>query len=195
MTDTSIDIAGRRVTVSVAAISRIHYYSQMRHLVDFAAVFVPCVLLLALSACYSGARPPRIGSVAPNFTVQDSQNKVTLSQLRGQVVVLNFWATSCPPCVEEMPSLVEMQRRMKDRGVTVLAVSIDVDENAYRRFLKDHNVNLLTVRDPDQKSNTLYGTSMFPETYVIDRNGVMRRKFIGAVDWTAPDIMEFLGKL
>jgi len=167
----------------------------MRHLVDFAAVFVPCVLLLALSACYSGARPPRIGSVAPNFTVQDSQNKVTLSQLRGQVVVLNFWATSCPPCVEEMPSLVEMQRRMKDRGVTVLAVSIDVDENAYRRFLKDHNVNLLTVRDPDQKSNTLYGTSMFPETYVIDRNGVMRRKFIGAVDWTAPDIMEFLGKL
>jgi len=167
----------------------------MRRLAYVTAVFVASALLLALSACYSRTRPPRIGSAAPDFTLQDAQTKVTLNQFRGQVVVLNFWATSCAPCVEEMPSLVEMQRRMKPRGVTVLALSIDVDESAYRRFLKDHNVNLLTVRDPDQKTNTLYGTSMFPETYVIDRNGVMRRKFIGAVDWTAPDIMEFLGRL
>jgi len=161
----------------------------------YCAAVVLFALMIVLSACYSGTRPPRIGSAAPNFTVQDAQTKVTLNQFRGQVVVLNFWATSCAPCVEEMPSLVEMQRRMKAKGVTVLAVSIDVDENAFRRFLKDHNVNLLAVRDPDQKTNTLYGTSMFPETYVIDRNGVMRRKFIGAVDWTAPDVMEFLGKL
>jgi len=153
------------------------------------------LLLLALSACYSGTRPPRIGSNAPDFTVQDAQNKITLSQYRGQVVVLNFWATWCAPCVEELPSLVEMQRRFKGKGVTVLAVSVDVDEGAYRRFVKDHNVNLLTVRDPDQKSNSLYGTSKFPETYVIDRNGVMRRKFIGAVDWTEPEITDFLSKL
>jgi cytochrome c biogenesis protein CcmG/thiol:disulfide interchange protein DsbE len=127
--------------------------------------------------------------------VQDSQSTVTLSQYRGQVVVLNFWATWCPPCVEEMPSLVEMQRRMKAKGITVLAVSVDVDESAYKQFLKEHNVNLLTVRDPDQKGSRLYGTFKFPETYVIDRGGVMRRKFIGAVDWTEPDITEFLGKL
>jgi cytochrome c biogenesis protein CcmG, thiol:disulfide interchange protein DsbE len=127
--------------------------------------------------------------------VQDSQTRVTLSQFRGQVVVLNFWATWCPPCIEEMPSLVAMQRRMKDKGVTVVAVSVDVDEGAYRQFVKDHNVNLLTVRDPDQKSNALYGTSKFPETYVIDRSGVTRRKFIGAVDWTAPEITDFLSKL
>lgn len=94
-----------------------------------------------------------------------------------------------------MPSLVEMQRRMKAKGVTVLAVSVDVDESAYRQFLKDHGVNLLTVRDPAQKSSNLYGTFKFPETYVIDRNGVMRRKFIGAVDWTEPEITDFLGKL
>jgi cytochrome c biogenesis protein CcmG, thiol:disulfide interchange protein DsbE len=120
---------------------------------------------------------------------------VTLSQYRGQVVVLNFWATWCAPCVEEIPSLVEMQRRMKAKGVTVIAVSVDVDENAYKQFVKDHNVNLLTVRDAGQRSNQLYGTFKFPETYVIDRNGVMRRKFIGAVDWTAPDVTEFLGRL
>ena len=110
-------------------------------------------------------------------------------------MVLNFWATWCPPCVEEMPSLVEMQRRMKAKGITVVAVSVDVDESAYQKFLKDHAVNLLTVRDPSQKSNNLYGTFKFPETYVIDRNGLMRRKFVGGVDWTAPDVIEFLGKL
>ena len=152
-------------------------------------------ILLALSGCYSGTRPPRIGSAAPDFTVRDADRTVTLSQLKGQVVVLNFWATWCPPCIEEMPSLVQMQQQMKAKGVTVLAVSVDVDDSNYRRFLKDHNVNLLSVRDADQKSNALYGTFKFPETYIIDRNGVVRRKFIGAVDWTEPEVIDFLGKL
>ncbi len=95
---------------------------------------------------------------APDFTVRDSEHTVTLSQFKGQVVVLNFWATWCPPCIEEMPSLVEMQQRMKAKGVTVLAVSVDADESNYQQFLKEHDVNLLTVRDADQKSNSLYGT-------------------------------------
>ncbi len=165
----------------------------------FAGALAPVLILLAtlwaLSGCYSGSRPPRIGTAAPDFTVKDSDRTVTLSQLKGQVVVLNFWATWCPPCIEEMPSLVRMQQFMKAKGVTVLAVSVDVDESNYRRFLRDHNVTLLSVRGPDQKSNSLYGTFKFPETYIIDRNGVVRRKFIGAVDWTEPDIIEFLGKM
>ena len=127
--------------------------------------------------------------------MHDSDRTVTLSQLKGRVVVLNFWATWCPPCIEEMPSLVQMQQRMKAKGVTVLAVSVDVDQDNYQRFLKDHSVNLLSVRDADQKSNALYGTFKFPETYVIDRTGIVRRKFIGAVDWTEPDVIEYLGKL
>jgi cytochrome c biogenesis protein CcmG/thiol:disulfide interchange protein DsbE len=97
--------------------------------------------------------------------------------------------------VEEVPSLVEMQRRLKAKGVTVLAVSVDVNGNAYKEFVKDHNVNLLTVRDASQKSSDLYGTFKFPETYIIDRDGVMRRKFIGAVDWTEPEVTDFLSKL
>ncbi len=152
-------------------------------------------LLLALSGCYGGSRPSRIGSPAPDFTVRDSEHTVTLSQFKGQVVVLNFWATWCPPCIEEMPSLVQMQQIMKSKGITVLAVSLDADESNYRRFLRDHNVNLLTVRDPDQKTNTLYGTFKYPETYVIDRKGVVRRKFFGAVDWTERDVLEYLGNL
>ena len=165
----------------------------MRRTASFSSLILIC-LLGALSGCYSG-KQARIGLNAPDFTVQDSQTKVTLSQLRGQVVVLNFWATWCPPCVEEMPSLVDMQRRLKDKGVTVVAISVDVDGNAYQQFVKNQNVNLLTVRDPDQKSNALYGTSKFPETYIIDRNGVIRRKFMGAVDWTAPDVTDFLSRL
>jgi cytochrome c biogenesis protein CcmG, thiol:disulfide interchange protein DsbE len=151
--------------------------------------------VLALSGCYSRSRPARIGSAAPDFTVQDAKQSVKLSQFKGQIVVLNFWATWCPPCIEEMPSLVQMQQKMKDKGVTVLAVSVDVDDGAYRRFLQDHNVNLLAVRDPDQKANDLYGTFKFPETYIIDRSGIVRRKFIGAVDWMEPDVIEYLGKL
>ena len=167
----------------------------MRRLPDSTWLLPALGLLLAFPACYSGSRPPRIGSNAPDFTVQDSDRSLKLSDYRGQIVILNFWATWCAPCVEEMPSLVEMQRRMKAKGITVVAVSVDVDQSAYNQFLKDHNIALLTVRDPAQKSNALYGTFKFPETYIIDRNGVMRRKFIGAVDWTAPDITDFLNKL
>lgn len=156
---------------------------------------LPILVLFLLVGCYSGSRPPRIGTNAPDFTVQDADRKVTLSQLQGQIVVLNFWATWCPPCVEEMPSLIAMSQRMKDRGVTVVGVSIDVDGEAYHRFLKDHGVNFLTVRDPDQKSSRLYGTSGWPETYIIDRNGVVRRKFIGPVDWNSHEVSEFLSKL
>ena len=158
-------------------------------------VVLALLTLLSFSGCYSGTRPARIGTAAPDFTVKDADHTVTLSQLKGQVVVLNFWATWCPPCIEEMPSLVQMQQQLKAKGVTVFAVSVDADASEYHQFLKDHNVNLLTVRDPDQKSNSLYGTAKFPETYIIDRNGIVRRKFIGAVDWTAPDVVEYLEKL
>ena len=151
--------------------------------------------MVLLAGCYGGSRPPRIGSTAPEFTVQDGDRKVALSDLHGKIVVLNFWATWCPPCVDEMPSLVHLQQRLKDKGVTVLAVSVDVDEGAYRRFLKDHNIDLLTVRDPDHKSSNLYGTFKYPETYIIDRDGKMRRKFIGEVDWGQAEVVEFLSKL
>jgi cytochrome c biogenesis protein CcmG/thiol:disulfide interchange protein DsbE len=157
--------------------------------------FCLLVLLALLSACYSGSRPPHIGAAAPDFTVQDAQRKVTLHDLRGQIVVLNFWATWCPPCVEEMPSLEQLQQRYKSKGVVVLGVSIDDDDAAYRQFLTDHKVDFLTVRDDSKHSSILYGTFKYPETYIIDRNGVVRRKFIGAVEWGQPEIVEYLNRL
>jgi peroxiredoxin len=158
-------------------------------------LFLALAAILSLNACNRGSRPPRVGSPAKDFTVQDSDRTVSLNQFRGQVVVLNFWATWCPPCVEELPSLMDMQDRLRARGVTVLGVSIDVDDNAYHRFLKQRNVNFTTVRDPEQRVATTYGTAGWPETYVIDRQGVMRRKFVGPVNWDSPEVMQFLSKL
>ena len=155
-----------------------------------AAVLTACLL-----GCYSGSRPPRVGSAAKDFSLQDSDRTVTLNQFHGQVLVLNFWATWCPLCMEELPSLITMQDKLRARGVVVLGVSIDVDADAYHHFLKQRGVNFLTVRDPEQKIAGLYGTSGWPETYVIDRQGVLRRKFIGAVDWSSPDVVEFLTRL
>jgi peroxiredoxin len=167
-----------------------------RTLLSLKPATLPAIgLLAALIGCYGGSRPARIGSNAPDFTLQDSDHTVTLSQFRGQVVLLNFWGSFCPPCVEETPSMIQMQQRFKDKGVVVLGVSIDEDDAAYHNFLKDFHVNMVTVRDGAQKAARLYGTFGWPETYVIDRNGVIRRKFIGAVDWNSPEVTDYLGKL
>jgi cytochrome c biogenesis protein CcmG, thiol:disulfide interchange protein DsbE len=151
--------------------------------------------LLLATACLSGSRPPHVGTAAKDFSVRDSDREVTLNQFRGQILILNFWATWCAPCNEELPSLIDMQEHMRSRGVVVLGVSIDVDADAYHRFLKARNVNFLTVRDPEQKVAAMYGTSGWPETYIIDRQGVMRRKVIGPINWDSPEITQFLSKL
>jgi cytochrome c biogenesis protein CcmG/thiol:disulfide interchange protein DsbE len=159
-----------------------------------APVFL-AILTVLLFGCYRGSRPPRIGTAAPDFTVQDDDRKISLADYRGKVVVLNFWASWCAPCVEEMPSLVQLNDRFKDKGITVVGVSIDVDGDAYHKFLKDYKINFPTVRDPNQKTSGLYGSFKWPETYIIDRNGIVRRKFIGAVEWSQPEIVDFLSKL
>jgi peroxiredoxin len=176
----------------INVLTAFRYYSGVRRTL-LAALLIG--LLASLIGCYSGSHPTRIGSNAPDFSVKDADRTVTLSQYRGQVVVLNFWATWCPPCIEETPSLVKMQNYLKDKGVVVVAVSIDEDDAAYHKFLKDYKVNLITVRDEARKAPSLYGTFGWPETFIIDRKGVLRRKFIGAVDWTSPEIVEYLTKL
>jgi peroxiredoxin len=93
-----------------------------------------------------------------------------------------------------MPSLVQLQKQLGDT-VTIIAVSEDDDDSAYKQFVRDHNIDLLTVRDTGQKANGLYGTFKFPETFVIDRNGKIVRKFIGAQEWTSPEIVDYLKKM
>ena len=169
----------------------------------FSALLFTCVATLAFSGCYHGSKPSDIGRRAPDFTIKDSDRTVSLDEFRGKIVVLNFWASWCPPCVEEVSSLEQMQSSLRDKDVVVLGVSVDSDASDYQKFLKDHSVNFLTVRDPGQQSkrgveaatSAMYGTYKFPETYIIDRSGVVRRKLIGAVNFTQPEIMEYLTKL
>ena len=151
-------------------------------------------LFVAFCGCDRGAHPELVGRSAPDFTVSDSQRTVSLHDYKGKVVVLNFWASWCAPCIEEMPSLIQMQRDLGDK-VTVLAVATDHDPDAYRRFVRDHHVDLITVNDPAQKSSDTYGTWGWPETYIIDRKGIIRRKFIGPVEWTSAPIVSYLEKL
>jgi len=151
------------------------------------------MMLLVATGCERGDHPGNVGKQAPEFTVNDGVTSVDLNKLRGKVVVLNLWASWCAPCVEELPSLLEMQHELP--GVTVVAVSIDENDSAYRQFLVRHQVDFLTVRDPSQSVNKLYGTVQIPETYVIDRQGVLRRKFVSSQDWTSPEIVNFLKRL
>jgi len=90
-----------------------------------------------------------------------------LSDLRGKVVVLNYWATWCPPCVEETPSLIELNKRLASRNGVVLGLSLDEDEGAYRKFIQDHGINFLTSRDASKKSAQDYGTVVLVGTVVV----------------------------
>jgi thiol-disulfide isomerase/thioredoxin len=151
------------------------------------------LLIFTATGCDRGSRPEQLGTRAPMFALNDGEHAVDLNQLHGRVVVLNFWASWCAPCIEELPSLEQLQQDLPQ--VQIVAVSTDEDATAYQRFLKQHSVSLLTVRDGDQRSNAMYGTFRYPETYVIDKTGMIRRKFIGPQEWTSPEIVGYLKKL
>jgi peroxiredoxin len=143
--------------------------------------------------CDRGAHPALTGKMAPDFTVSDGTTTVHLASYRGRVVVLNFWATWCPPCVQEMPALVELHHERPD--LAIVAVSVDEDPDAYNSFVARRHVDLITVRDPAEKAAGLYHSEAWPETYIIDRKGVIRRKIVGDPDWSNPEIRAFLGGL
>ena len=145
------------------------------------------VLSFALPS-YRQGEPSLAGRKAKDFAIQ-IPGASHLADLRGKVVVLNFWASWCPPCVEETQSLNRLQQEIAAKGGVVLGVSVDEDAAAYGKFLQDNHVVFPTYRDATKKSALDYGTSMFPETYLIDREGRFARKIVGPQDWQSPEIM------
>lgn len=135
-----------------------------------------------------------IGSPAPDFTVKDSDRTVSLHDYRGKPVVLNFWTSWCPQCIEEMPSLEQLQKRMGSQ-ITIVGVSWDESDSEYHKFLAKNIIGFITVRDPKKMTWDLYGATGQPETYIIDASGILRRKFIGPVAWNSPEIVEYLNQL
>ena len=137
-----------------------------------------------------------VGDKAPDFDLTDDNGQgVSLSDFHGKYVLLNFWATWCPPCVEEMPSLSVLHERLKDLGLIVLGVSVDESQEEYERFLKRSRLTFPTVRDPERSVSSRYGTVKYPETYLIDPEGVVIRKYINWQDWNRPDIVNYLSSL
>ena len=149
--------------------------------------------VLAIAGCDRGDHPNQVGKAAPVFAISDGQQSVDLSKLRGRVVLLNFWATWCAPCIEELPSLERMQQELPQ--VQVVAMASDEPIENYQAFLTRRPVSLLTVFDVNQTSNALYGSFRYPESYIIDKSGVVRRKLVGPQDWTNPEIVDYLRKL
>jgi|SRR5215510_8148492 peroxiredoxin len=137
-----------------------------------------------------------VGDSAPEFTVTaDTGKTVGLPNFGGKLLVLNFWATWCPPCVEETPSLSAFSRRFSGKGVVVLGVSVDKDEKQYRTFLQQHHPEFLTARDPAAKINADYGTFKYPETYIIDTKGKVVQKIIGPADWSDDKMVSYVNSL
>ncbi|HXP85113.1 MAG TPA: TlpA disulfide reductase family protein [Bryobacteraceae bacterium] len=155
------------------------------------------VSLIGLTA--NAIRDPHItvaGDVAPDFTVTTERGaRWTTKDFRGRVLVVNFWASWCAPCIQETPSLNAFQNVLRKSGVVVLGISIDTNEQAYRAFLRQFDVGFETARDPDREIGFKYGTFQIPESYIIDKNGVVAAKIISDRNWTEPEIISFVKSL
>jgi len=130
----------------------------------------------------------RSGTPAPTLRLPSlAGGEVDLGTLRGKIVVVNFWATWCPPCVDEMPSLERLHRALGPEGLVILGVSVDEDEAALKAFVARTGVTFPVLRDPGGRfAASAYHTTGWPETFVIDPAGRLRESFIGPAEWATP---------
>jgi cytochrome c biogenesis protein CcmG, thiol:disulfide interchange protein DsbE len=134
------------------------------------------------------------GDQAPAFAVTaETGRSVSVPNFGGKLLVLNFWASWCGPCIEETPSLTRFAQNYSGKGVVVLGISVDQNEKAYRAFLQKYSPGFLTARD--LKIHEDYGTYMYPETYVIDPNGKVLYKIAQPADWTDPKLTQYIDSL
>jgi cytochrome c biogenesis protein CcmG, thiol:disulfide interchange protein DsbE len=170
---------------------------RLRRAVVWAALALGVtVLTLFALPSYRQGEASIAGKTADDFALTVDGKAQHLSDFRGRVVVLNFWATWCPPCVEEAPALNRLQQHIEPMGGTILGVSIDEDPAAYEKFLKDFGIVFPTWRDPNVQDNKSkielgYGTSLIPETYVIDRRGKIARKLVSAQQWDSTEMLAY----
>jgi peroxiredoxin len=134
---------------------------------------------------------------APDFTFPGLDGKmVSLSDYKGKVVLVNIWATWCPPCVDEMPSMEKLYQKFKGENFEILAVSIDEPGlKAVAPFMKKSNLTFPALIDSEGAIKTVYGITGIPESFIIDQKGILIKKIIGPVDWAAPNVFQFFNEL
>lgn len=172
----------------------------MRHII---AVALLVLLAVAFSGCSdsspptSSVGPPAVGQAAPDFTLSDLGGKsYTLSALRGKVVIVNFWATWCPPCRAEMPSMETLHRELADEGLVILAVNIEKDgRQTVPKALGTNAHGFPILIDDKEAVQKRYGVYKFPESFVIRKDGMIDDKIIGAIDWAHPQTIDYFRKL
>ncbi len=165
-------------------------------------IFLSLLILVAILVVIGYVAKSRIvqnkiimsGDRAPEFRLQAPDGRFfSLSDFRGKVVMVHFWATWCPPCVEEMPLLTKLYPELSGNDFVMLAVSVDEGRaSAVRTFIQQNNVQVPVLLNPDRSVAHLYGTYKFPETYIIDRHGVVRYKAIGPRNWMDPENVQML---
>jgi len=172
-----------------------------RKLGTWAALAVAAgILLIFALPSYRQGEASVAGKRAQDFPLEVSGKPARLSDLRGKVVVLNFWASWCQPCVEEAPSLNRLQKHIAPHNAVIVGVAADENQAAYEKFLRDQGIVFPTYRDPGTKDQhspiaETYGTSMYPETYVIDRRGKIARKLIGFQQWDTPEMLAYFDSI
>ncbi len=157
---------------------------------------VALLLGAVLSGCAERPGTPRPGEPAPDFELTDLEGTPhALADFRGEVVVLNFWATWCPPCVEEMPSLQRLEDTLGERGLRVVAVSVDERLADVPDFVEDHRLRFLVLHDLGKRVSRRWDVFQFPETWIVRRDGTLASHIVGARDWAAPQSLEVFSHL
>ena len=142
-------------------------------------------------------KPIKGKQIAPNFSLEDLHGKkVDLKQFRGKVVFLNFWATWCGPCKEEMPSMEALYQMFKEKNFVFLTISVDYEEKKkVKEFIDKHRYTFPVLIDPKCLALDLYGVKGIPTTILIDKKGTMIGRSVGPKDWNHPEIVNLLGQL
>jgi cytochrome c biogenesis protein CcmG/thiol:disulfide interchange protein DsbE len=170
-------------------------------LTGLALIFAMTVLYLFVAPSCRMCEASPAGRKAPNFALEENGHQMHLADFRGKVVLLDFWASWCEPCVEEAPSLNALQYRIEPKGGVVLGISQDYETSAYQRFLSVQRVSFPTFLDATSTSPGLgkvaysYGTVQLPEAYVISRDGLIALKVVGPQNWMRPDLTSAIDRV
>lgn len=159
------------------------------------------LLLLAslLSACSGNNSPgnsskPAEKMAAPSISVVSLDGEqLKTESLKGKVVMLNFWATWCPPCREEIPSMIKLEKFMSGKPFQMVCVSVDKGgKKAVTEFFRNTGYSLPAYTDSTSQAAAVYGITGVPETFIIDKKGMIVKKVIGPMDWSSPEVIAFI---